>query len=97
MFLGKGGEDEVCVGDREKLALSLAAVRCTFAEDTPGSHGNQRLQHLISAPLRVCLRLQEAGEAVTLIGLQNMPGYLRQQRADEQDHGCMFPFHTAEE
>src|SRR6202046_2655308 len=70
MLFTESGEDEVGVGDGEKVTLSLGALLGALAPDAAGADGDQRLADLVDGAFGVVVRVDEAGQTCFLVGLE---------------------------
>ena len=72
MFLGKGGENEVRLRNGEESAMCLRAFAAPKAS---GAHSDLGLLNLVPRALRVEFGINKAGQALFLVGLENVyPG-----------------------
>src|ERR1700733_486390 len=64
--------NEVGITNGNVAELILCAVTKSLTPETARSYGDFRLEQLIAGTLRIIFRMQEGGDSLTLIGLENM-------------------------
>src|ERR1051326_8710984 len=72
MLLGKGREDEILVGHRQKPELRLGSLGDSLAEHPARPHRDLRLDQLITFALRVALGIEETFDPPLLVIAQEM-------------------------
>src|SRR5438093_7875091 len=84
LFLGKGREDEVGLGNGYESQPALRPVSGAFAPKAARSDGNPGLRTLVSGTLRVLRRMNEGGHPLALVGLQGSPPKRNSQSRQQQ-------------
>src|SRR4030095_2165452 len=70
LLLGEHREDEIVVGNRQKLVLALRALHEPLAGKTAGPYRDAGLALLVTLPLRIQLRVDERRDASLLVVLE---------------------------
>jgi hypothetical protein len=100
VFFAESGKDEVCVRDRQEVALGLGSLIGASSEDAAVADGNFGLQNLIPGAAWVSVGVHEAGETGLLIGLEDLPAFPYAADGEEDDQNedaALPPVNAAEE
>ena len=62
MLLAECSKNEVRMGDGQEVSLGLAAFGRSLAPHAARAHRNERLADLVTGPLRIIVRADEAGK-----------------------------------
>src|ERR1700733_1575720 len=100
MLFAEGGEDEVRVGDGKKVALGLSALGGAFPPNSTRADGDQGLADLIARALWIGIRVDEAGKARLLVGLEALstgPGARTQHQHDGDENQSLLQADSSKE
>src|SRR5438094_216094 len=92
LFLGKGREDEVGLGNGYESQPALRPISDALAPKAARPDGNPGLRTLVAGTLRVLRRMNEGGHPLALVRLQGVPPNRHSQsRQQQQDDYVTYP------